>query len=127
MSSTTTAVARTPEELIETIGQLLDEEKLVAAQRAAARAVELFKDHPWIRRANKVLNPSRVCVEPRPQPDRNRKKEIDWLHHNSDQFRGRWVALLEDRLVASANSFEDLLAALTDGDLESHPLIHHIG
>ncbi len=114
------------EDLVVAIGQLLDAGEFVAAQRTAARAAEAFGEHPWLRRAHKVLNPGVATVRPGRDHQRDRKKELDWLRHHSDAYRGKWVALLEGRLLAAAESFEELMDSIPGPELQARPLVHHV-
>ena len=58
--------------------------------------------------------------------DRDRSTEFGWLARNAESYRGKWVALLGDRLVSCADSLKELLASLDALLLEDKPLIHHI-
>ncbi len=55
----TAALPESAEEVALAIGKLLDAGEFGAAQRTAARAAERFVDHPWLQRANEVLNRGR--------------------------------------------------------------------
>ncbi len=119
-------VETSPDELTRKVRMLLDSQRIAAAKEAAARGAELFPGHPWLEQANKVLNPTRVTVSPARDRGFDRRKEYDWLRRNREEYQGRWVVLLEDRLLASANSFEDAVGQVRPGDLKARPLVHHV-
>lgn len=94
------------------------------ARRTAARGAAAFPDDPWLRKANRVLNPSRIVSKPATAPDRTR--EFDWLRKHSAEHRGRWVALLGEELLSSGAQLEEVLSEIRSRNLDTQPLIHHI-
>ena len=112
--------------MVVAIGKLLDAGEFVAAQQTATRAAKRYADHAWLKRADQVLNPGRSIVTPGRDPGRDRKQELEWLRDKSGGHRGKWVALHEGRLLASAETFEELIQMVPAADLESRPLIHHV-
>ena len=115
-----------PEELAAEIRSLLDSQKLVAAMREAARGARLFPEDAWLRQADRVLNPSKVTVVPSRDQHLDRRKEYDWLRRHRDEYRGKWVALMEDKLIASSDSFDDVLREVRARRLAAHPLVHRV-
>lgn len=71
-----------------------------------------------------ALAPPQVKRSTRNAPKRS--AEFQWLDSNSSQFRGKWVALMGDRLIASAATLQDLLAHIRELQLLRKPLVHHI-
>jgi len=93
-------------------------------RRTAARGAAAFPDDPWLRKANRVLNPSRIVSKPATAPDRTR--EFDWLRKHSAEYRGRWVALLGEELLSSGAQLEEVLSEVRSRNLDTKPLVHHI-
>lgn len=58
--------------------------------------------------------------------DRDRAREYAWLTSHGAQHRGRWVALVGNELVASAESLKELLLSLEVSGHQSEALIHRI-
>jgi hypothetical protein len=114
------------EKLAGKIRSLLDSQKLVAAMREAARGAKLFPGHAWLRQANRVLNPSKVAAVPARDQEMDRRKEYDWLRRHRDEYRGQWVALMEDELIASSESFDEVLRDVRARRLTTHPLVHRV-
>lgn len=94
------------------------------ARRAAAQGAAAFPGDPWLRKANRVLNPSRIVSKPATAPDRTR--EFAWLRKHSAEYRGRWVALLGEELLSSGTKLEDVLSEVRSHNLDTKPLIHYI-
>ena len=57
-------------------------------------------------------------------PDRNRA--FARLSQEASQLRGRWVALSEDDVVASAETLKELLAVVQPMALDYPPLVHFV-
>lgn len=79
---------------------------------------------PQDSKIREALAPPRVKRSTRVAPERS--AEFRWLDSNGAQFRGKWVALIGDSLVASAATLKELLAQLSELQLSSKPLVHHI-
>ncbi len=116
----------TAEEFAGKIRSLLDGQKLVAAMREAARGAKLFPGDSWLRQADRVLNPRKVSVVPARDQHLDRRKEYEWLRRHRDEYRGKWVALMEDELIASSESFDEVLREVRARRLAAHPLVHRV-
>lgn len=92
--------------------------------REAQSLYEFAKDRVQDPKIHEALSPPRV--KPSSKMDVDRSAEFRWLNLNSVRFRGRWVALLGDQLVASADTLKELLAGLKGLRLEGKPLVHHV-
>jgi len=112
------------EEFVEAIRSLLANGQAGVARRAAAEAAARFPDHPWIKKANRVINPRRVVTGPANAPDRTR--EFVWLREHGDEYRGQWVALLGSELLASGQEFEEVLREVRARGCEAQSLVHHV-
>lgn len=110
------------EHLVERIRSLLEAQELLAAQREASRAAEEHPEHPWLQQANRVLNPSRVTTAPASGADRRR--EFEWLRRNRETYRGQWVALLGDELIAADRDFDVVLHQVRANAPNANPLVH---
>jgi Arc/MetJ-type ribon-helix-helix transcriptional regulator len=112
------------EHLVGHIKSLLDAQELLAAQQAASKGAEDHPDHPWLRLANRVLNPRRVTTAPASGSDRTR--EFDWLRSHGEAYRGQWVALLRDELIAADRNFDAVLREVRARTLDGTPLVHRV-
>lgn len=114
------------DEHAQAIRALLEGDQILAAKREARRRAELFPDHPWLQQANRVLNPTRVVAVPARDQHVDWKKEYDWLRRNRDEYRGKWVALVEGELIACSDSFDDVVRQARERDLKVTPLVHRV-
>jgi len=71
-----------------------------------------------------VLAPPKVTISA--VRDTDRSAEFEWLRTQSSPYRGRWVALVGQELVASAPSLKELRAQLAALPSVGKPLIHRI-
>lgn len=102
------------------IRSLLEQGRIRQAQSLYEHAKDLIHDP----RLHEALSPPRVKVSSKRGPDRS--AELRWLDSNSDRFRGRWVALLGENLLASAGTLKELLSHLKSLAPEGKPLVHHV-
>jgi hypothetical protein len=79
---------------------------------------------PQDSKVRELLAPPRVRRSSERGVDRS--PEFRWLKANAEAYRGKWVALAEERLIACADSLRDLLSQLASISTERKPLIHRI-
>lgn len=103
------------------IRELLGEGRILAARSLFEFARDLI---PQDSNLVKALAPPRIRRSDRRDVDRS--AEFRWLHLNGPQHRGEWVALVGDRLVASATTLSELLSELKAHPPAGKPLIHHL-
>lgn len=93
------------------------------------QAQELLKsagdDVPVDPKLREVLSPARVLGRS-PARDYDRSAEFHWLKTKSEEYQGKWVALVGENLVASSDDLQELLARLAQLRLGDRPLIHHL-
>jgi uncharacterized protein DUF5678 len=113
-----------PEDFIEEIRRIINSGTLKGTREVAARGLELYPDHPELRRLHHELRPfeSRTIPgyrisDPRPA--------YEWLQKNSEKFLGKWVGLVKGELVASADTLQEVLKALEGRDPRD-TIVHHI-
>jgi len=71
-----------------------------------------------------ILGPPRVKKSDKRDVDRS--AEFRWLRTHAASYQGKWVAVVEENLVASSNSLKELLVQLDHIQFERRPLIHHL-
>ena len=106
---------RRPEELAKAIDLALSVEMAGLAIKLAQLGGRLFPDHERIQRAAQVLAPpvARVVRLPRA---RELAASRAWLREYADQYRGRWVAVREGKLLGAAISLEELTSVIDQGE-----------
>jgi len=107
--------------LEEQIRSLLVEGRILEAQNLFDTAGDLL---PADSKLRQVLSPPRIRKSDRRDVDRS--AEFHWLDVNSAKFKGQWVALIGESLVASAGTLAELLSQLDVTPLSGEPLIHHL-
>lgn len=96
-------------------GRILDARNLL---EVAGEAI------PRDSKIRQVLAPPRVRKSSALGSDRS--SEFRWLKTNADVYRGKWVALDRESLIASSDSLKGLLAQLRSHLSQRRPLIHRI-
>jgi hypothetical protein len=55
----------------------------------------------------------------------DRRREFDWLRAHEEEYRGKWVAVLEDQLISEARTLDELMREVRQRALPHRPLVHH--
>ncbi len=127
VTTSATSAPQTPssaEELVKLVRALLANGEAGAARRTVAEGVSRFPDHPWLEKTDRVINPKGIVSQQADAPDRTR--EFAWLRQHSARYRGCWVALLEERLLAAGPELATVLREVRSRGLESKALVHHV-
>jgi hypothetical protein len=103
---------------------MLDRDELPAARALLAVAANHFPATHDLSRVARIL--ARPRSVKRSIRDRDRRREYAWLTRNAAAHRGKWVGIVGDRLVASAESLQALLAILRELGQETNALVYHI-
>ncbi len=100
---------------------LLAEGRILEAVRLLEEAGDLVPPDSKIR---KVLSPPTIKLSDRRDVDRT--PEFRWLDTHEVEYQGKWVALVEDELVASSDTLKELLVQIDQLQFARRPLIHHL-
>jgi adenine/guanine phosphoribosyltransferase-like PRPP-binding protein len=103
---------------------MLDRDQVAAARALLSVALAEQLDASELVRISEVLAVPRAVK--RAVRDADRAREYRWLVTNAASFRGRWVAVVGDDLVATAASLKELLQAVKLAGREHEALVHHI-
>lgn len=129
-------LARQPDEtsyaalqLAETLARvrhLVETERVGEARELVSEALRTTPGDQELLRWQCLLAAPKVTLRPRTGIDRTR--EFEWLRTHSDAYRGKWVAVVGDRLLASASNLRTLLDRLSAGRPRPtvEPLIHQV-
>jgi hypothetical protein len=104
------------------IRALIESDRVVQARALVLEALEANPRDAELLTLQEVLKPPRA--RPRQITDSDRSQEFEWILANRDAYRGRWVAIQGDELVADAPSFAELQSRIKN--LETVPLVHRI-
>ncbi|MDE0697432.1 MAG: DUF5678 domain-containing protein [Boseongicola sp.] len=121
--------SRTPDTqpflLIERVKQLLDQQRIRDARRTLAVASNQYPESRQIAGLLRAIAPGQVSPTSLASPSRER--ETAWIRQHGHKYRGKWIALDEDRLIAFAGTLNELLAGLdASADQEKPPFIQHL-
>jgi hypothetical protein len=103
---------------------LIEREQIATARRMLNALPLRFLDHPEINRVRRAL--ALPTVRKSQKRDLDRTREYEWIRINQQAYRGQWVALDRDRLLAAADSLRELREQLGTLRPERPPLIHRI-
>jgi len=103
------------------IRALVEEGQIYEAMQLLETAGALVPASSEIR---EILGPPRIKKSA--ERDVDRSAEFRWLKTHAASYQGKWVALVEDCLVASSNSLKELLVQIDKLQFERRPLIHHL-
>jgi hypothetical protein len=112
---TTDWSTRTPEELIAAIDLALSQDMAALAIKLAQLGGRLFPDHERIQRAAQVLAPP-VVRRVRPPRARGLRASMAWLREHASEYRGRWMAVRKGQLLGVADSLEELMPIVGNGE-----------
>lgn len=95
------------------------------ARALVAEAIEKGFQHERLAKLQEILAPARVRgTRPADEPDRTR--ELRWVESHGDSYRGEWVALLGDELLAHSSNLKEVAARLDENPPPVRPLLYWI-
>jgi hypothetical protein len=105
------------------IQKLLEVADLRGARKLLAEARERGSSESDLEQLERLLAPPRQ--ELRPASDFDRSAEIRWLEEHWEEYRGQWVALLHDELLAHG-TLDEVTAELKANPPKARALLHRI-
>jgi len=119
----------TPETFLEEIHRIFESGTLRGVREVAAQGLELFPDHPELRRLHHALKPTRARTVPGYKLPPDRKDTYEWILEdgNREKYRGQWVAVLGTEVIAASQDFEEVQAELRSRSLPYLPLLYFFG
>lgn len=106
------------------IRTLIEQEKIGAARKLLATALAETAAEPALLRLQTALAPPKIKKSAATDADRSR--EYRWLARHGAQFRGKWVAVDGDDLLAEALSLKELRQKLQCFPVAKPPLIYRV-
>lgn len=108
------------------IRALVEEGRVREARELVKEALLNNPEEPELRHWSEVLAPAKAwTAPPGTGMDFDRSAEIRWLEEHWQEYRGEWVALLHDELLAHG-TLDEVMVRLKVVDPEALALLHRI-
>ena len=109
---------------LENAKRLLNAQRIQDARDTLQRGADLHPKDKKIAHLLRAISPGRATEVKGTSP--NRSREAAWIRRHGDKFRGQWVAVNGDDLVATAPSLNTLLEKLNRRNGKGNlPLVHY--
>lgn len=106
------------------IRRLVEEDKVGAARKLVEEALLENPEEPDLAYWKEVLSPARVFGR---TPVRlEDAAELAWFAAHAGEYKGRWVAVSGEELLAHASTLQELSARLKELAPKDLPLVYHI-
>lgn len=111
--------------LLRDVKDLLSKGELARARQLMVEAMSagLRLTEPLLKLYD-ALSLERVITQSRQSPRRN--SEATWIKGNRSTYKGKWVAVLGEHVVASGDTFKEVLAIVKQRRLTTTPILHHV-
>jgi hypothetical protein len=106
------------------IRDLIHREQVSAARRVLDLIPGGASEEPAIAKLRRALTPP--TVRPSIRKDTDRTRAYEWLRQHAWEYRGQWVAVAEDGLIAAAPTLKQLRQQLEALEPTQQPLIHKL-
>ena len=111
---------------VERIRDLVEYDYVPAARRLVAEAIQQGEHDEALLHWQRVLGPAKKPLEFSDEREPDRTPEFDWLRAQGRYYRGQWVALAENGLLAHSRDPREVESALEAMKLTRRPLLHFI-
>ena len=103
----------TAEEFVTAMRSELKKGDFYTAQNLSFQAIGQYPDHEVVKKLAYLLAPSVVTVDRNP-PSTDRQANRNWIKQNRMQYRGRWIALKDGKLLADGKNIDEIAEQLGD-------------
>jgi hypothetical protein len=110
----------------ERIRELVEADRVEGARRLLAEALERGEHGEDLSYWEKVLAKGKPIRVGGGDLDFDRTPEITWIREKSDPYKGEWVALLGDQLLAHSESLDEVMSILKANKPPRRPMVHYI-
>jgi len=121
------AQTEAPASYVTRIREHFQREEVGAARRVLAEALRAGVDEPGLANWEKLLAPGKVLGYHPAEPDSDLHAEVHWLDQHGQEYRGQWVAVIGEKMLAHAETLEELRSDLSKLALTTRPLVHFMG
>jgi hypothetical protein len=110
----------------ERIRELVEADKVGGARRLLAAALERGEKEPDLSEWQKVLAKGKPIRVGGSDLDFDRAPEVTWIREKSAPYKGQWVALLGDELLAHSKSLDEVVLILKENKPSRRPMLHFV-
>jgi hypothetical protein len=110
----------------ERIRELVEQDYVGAARRLVAEAVEHGEQDEEFLKWQRALAPAVSRISRNQELDSDPMPDMSWIRQHRGEYRGRWVALLEGKLLASSQSLDEVVSQLEKNPVGRRVLFHYI-
>jgi hypothetical protein len=103
---------------------LLGQGRIDAAREMLRRALERHPRNDALADLYKAITPGRVIRKH--VQYKHRKAEFAWIRANRQKYKGKWVALVDDELIASSDNLQEILQVIQEKNIEKTSLVHRV-
>jgi hypothetical protein len=100
--------------------------QVLGARRLLEVALDQGLSSPDLELWQRTLALPRVTKGKASPTPTDRSREFKWLENEAHAYRGQWVAVEGDRLLAAADSLKAVMARLDEMDPRPRALVHRI-
>lgn len=104
---------RPPEDFIRAVHLALAAGAHLAARHLASQGAQQYPSHAELQKYARVLAPPKLIRRNLP-PDPTLGANHNWIKQHGDAYRGKWIALRNGQLLATADSFNALADQFSD-------------
>jgi hypothetical protein len=110
---------------VDRIREHVEREEVGAARRLVAEALREGSTEPGLADWERLLAPGKVLGFS-PASEFDRSAEFRWFAEHGREYRGQWVAVLGEQMLAHAKVYEDLRAELDKLRPAAPPFVHFV-
>lgn len=110
----------------ERIRELVERDNVKGARALLATALKERDSGENLSYWQQVLAPAKVIRVGGGELEPDRTPEFKWLEAHASGYRGQWVALAEDRLLAHSENLDEVLSGIKGIKAGRRPLLQYI-
>jgi len=111
-------------EVLEGVKDLLGYGRLKAARELLEQALQKYPTNERLLKLHWAVSPGKVeRVDVRYSDD---QANVDWLKENWKKYKGKWVVLLEGRVLGMGDDPKTAMRIAQEQQYEGLPLLHHL-
>jgi hypothetical protein len=117
-------VPETAEAALKEVRTLVEAGKVRLARERIANFLEIWPENERLQAADRVLGPPKRLPQRTDVPNVSREREFQWIREHALEYSGQWVALLDDRVLASGRDLKSVMAELQQLEGGADVLLH---